>query len=374
VQAKPLTVLFVLPGPRFNLAEIFEVRALGLSRFARGTIITSAPKANSARFGEFDVQCVSSRRGRLMTFFRYVWTALGTARKEKRRGGLDLVVAYDPLKSAAVGYIVRCLFGAKLVIEVNGDYSDPANYCGIENKLYRTLKMRVSIATARFLLRRADGIKLLYPGQIIDKSLSFDSSIVRYFPNFTRTDLFLPAEHSNKLILTAGFPFYVKGMDIASAAFRKIQDKFPGWRLKVMGHHTDKREATEIIGGSPQIEVSRAAHYRDMPKEVAACSIFVLASRTEGIPRILLEAMSAGKPIIASRIGGIPNILDDGKEGYLFDVGDSEALAKHMEALMSDSELRSDLGSAARSRAVDEFSCERYFERLEEFYSEVAHA
>ena len=88
--------------------------------------------------------------------------------------------------------------------------------------------------------------------------------------------------------------------------------------------------------------------------------------------RVLLEAMSAEKPLIASRVGGIPTVFDDGVEGFLFDSGDADQLARHLEMLMGDEELRRRMGQAGRQRALAQFTLEQYLDKIAAFYADAA--
>jgi glycosyltransferase involved in cell wall biosynthesis len=90
--------------------------------------------------------------------------------------------------------------------------------------------------------------------------------------------------------------------------------------------------------------------------------VFVLASRSEGLPLSILEAMAAGLPVVASRVGGVPEAVVEGKTGFLVPAGDAAALAEALRRLVADPELRLRLGQAARERAQATFAIERFRE------------
>jgi len=79
--------------------------------------------------------------------------------------------------------------------------------------------------------------------------------------------------------------------------------------------------------------------------------IFVMPSRSEGMPVALLEAMAHGLAIVATRVGGIPEVVDHGVDALLVEPRDSAALALALRELLADPELRNRLGRAARARA-----------------------
>jgi glycosyltransferase involved in cell wall biosynthesis len=110
-------------------------------------------------------------------------------------------------------------------------------------------------------------------------------------------------------------------------------------------------------------EVERAgarvvlAGYRpDAAALIEGCDVFCLPSHAEGLPLVLLEAMSRGKPVVASAVGGTPELVQDGQTGLLVPPGDVEALREALRRLLDDRELARRLGTAGAQRVRDEFS------------------
>ena len=98
----------------------------------------------------------------------------------------------------------------------------------------------------------------------------------------------------------------------------------------------------------------------DLPKFYAACDVFVLPSVYEAMPMVLVEAMSAGKPLIGSKVGGIPEIIKEGKNGLLFEPMNFKKLAEMILILMEDEKLRSKMGKSSRKMAEDFFLLGKY--------------
>jgi len=112
----------------------------------------------------------------------------------------------------------------------------------------------------------------------------------------------------------------------------------------------------------------------DIPNLLAAADVFCMPSLWEGLPLAVLEAMFAGKPIIASGVSGIPEAITSGTHGLLTPPGDIGALADALRSVLGSAELRARLGAAARARAKAEFAIGVMADRYERLYFERAAA
>ncbi|HEX2667721.1 MAG TPA: glycosyltransferase [Gammaproteobacteria bacterium] len=121
-------------------------------------------------------------------------------------------------------------------------------------------------------------------------------------------------------------------------------------------------------------ELGLAGHFRftgmrrDVPQVLAAATVSVLTSMSEGISNTLLESMAAGVPVVATRVGGTPELITDRRHGLLVPSGDAQAVANAVRAILDDSLLAERLGRQARVRAVNEFSFEAVVRRTEDLY------
>ena len=109
----------------------------------------------------------------------------------------------------------------------------------------------------------------------------------------------------------------------------------------------------------------------DIPEVLAAADVFVLPSLSEGLPLALLEAMFAGRPIIASDVGEIAVALEHGSSGILVPAGDSTALAHAIDGVLSDPERARELGVRARHRALAEYDVAHMVRRYGSMYEGV---
>jgi glycosyltransferase involved in cell wall biosynthesis len=100
-------------------------------------------------------------------------------------------------------------------------------------------------------------------------------------------------------------------------------------------------------------------------------SLFVLPSYYEGLPMVILEALAAGLPVVATPVGGIPEVVRDEYNGYLVPVGDTQLLADRLANLVGDAGLRKIMGQRSREIAVKELNVGTYIEKLETLYSQI---
>lgn len=129
------------------------------------------------------------------------------------------------------------------------------------------------------------------------------------------------------------------------------------------------RQSAEPLLSSGRIVM--AGRRNDVFRLLGAADFFVLPSLHENQSLAILEAMMAGKAVVATRVGGTPELVIDGGTGVLCPASDSEALAEAMTLVAEDAALRERLGAEGRKRALSEFSLERFTRRMGAAYEET---
>ena len=165
-----------------------------------------------------------------------------------------------------------------------------------------------------------------------------------------------------------------KGYPDLLAACELLHKQRPDFRLVIAGGTDDEIYwrviQHAITGGHLERIVKFLGHHADTDGLYAMADAYVLPSRTEGLPLAVLEAASAGLPIIATDVGDVGNVLDGGA-GLLVEPGDPDALAEAMNGLMDSAELREDLGRAAAARMRKDFGAETMARSYIELYDHV---
>jgi len=109
----------------------------------------------------------------------------------------------------------------------------------------------------------------------------------------------------------------------------------------------------------------------DIPKLMACSDIFVLSSKWEGLPLVVIEAMAAGKPVVATAVGGVPELVENGLTGLLVPSDNANALAEALLLLAEDPELRQVMGQKGQKKAIDRFDISRTAREYEALYCKL---
>jgi glycosyltransferase involved in cell wall biosynthesis len=163
-----------------------------------------------------------------------------------------------------------------------------------------------------------------------------------------------------------------KGHATLLKAVPTVVKRFPQAHFLIAGPDPLKQgEHLRAMASNLSSHVSFLGDCCEVPELLAALDIFVLPSLSESLPNALMEAMSAGRPVIASAVGGCSELVVHGQTGMLVPPQDPEALAQQIVRLLEEPELRERLGRAARKRAESEFDIKKAVERLETIYDEL---
>jgi glycosyltransferase involved in cell wall biosynthesis len=145
-------------------------------------------------------------------------------------------------------------------------------------------------------------------------------------------------------VLLVGAPWFLKGADILIRGFRKIESEFPDTKVHLLGYFPDEQVLRGLIGDSRQIEILDARPNLEVLQIIADCSIYCLASRTDAAPRVVIEAMAAGKPVVAANVGGVAHYVREGQTGLIFESENVDDLAEKLRLLLSSPDMQAHFG------------------------------
>jgi len=234
----------------------------------------------------------------------------------------------------------------------------------------RPLVQRLMRAAARFAFQQADATRAV--------SLSTEERCRAYAPHspcvrfmtWSDVDAFRFVERPRPAsacvdVVYAGVLRPGKGVHVLLEAFARLAH--PTARLQLVGEPQNADYAAQLAA---QVEalglVERVAFVGRVPQHelaafFASARVAVLPSFSEGLPRVILEAMLTGTPVIGSRVGGIPELIRDGETGWLVPPGDAAALTAALQGVYNHPHYQT-VADAARSFAQAFFSPERYVE------------
>lgn len=165
-----------------------------------------------------------------------------------------------------------------------------------------------------------------------------------------------------------------KGVEELAAAWRRIRERVPAAHLVIAGMF-EERDAVpvatrEILARDPRVHM--LGFIEDTPTLYAAIDVLAFPSHREGFPNVPAEAASMRVPVVAATAVGSVDAVVDRVTGTLVPIGDAEALATALERYLTDQAVAREHGAAARDRVRREFSPERVWSALDEFYESAA--
>lgn len=251
---------------------------------------------------------------------------------------------------------------ARVVLDVQGDWRQATRLYGSR---WRRLLNPLSDALPPVAVRRADAVRTVSSETTaLVRALGVEPAAV--FPSFVDSATFLQRPPSplpeRPRALFVGVLEAVKGFDTLAAAWPAVAAAVPQAELALVGDGS-LRAAAATLARDHGVVWSR----RLEPAEVAAAMddswVVCLPSRSEGLPRVALEACARGRALVGGDCAGIPDVVEDGVNGLLASPDDAAALAAALVRILSDRLLASSLGSAARRTGEERVTTPQQYAR-----------
>jgi len=165
-------------------------------------------------------------------------------------------------------------------------------------------------------------------------------------------------------LLSVGRLVYQKAHEYLVAAMPVVLKEFPNVKVGICGDgvlHAKLDAQIRSLGLSDSVKL--LGKFDSVARFLASADIFVLPSRWEGLPVALLEAMSAGLPVIATKVEGVDEVIVNGEQGLLVPVENVDALVRAILQLLRDPDIRVRMGFASKQRIAELFSIDRMGEK-----------
>lgn len=300
---------------------------------------------------------------------RFDLTAILKLRKIIRRNRIHIIHTHD-FKSDFYGWLSTLFLPVVRIATAHGSTRDSLLkkiYLFLTEKfLYRVYDkvVAVSIDLANFLRKQG-----LSHHKIVTIQNGIDREIINF--SYTGEKLFLPFDSDKFIILgIIGRLYPDKGHLFFLDAFSSLQKKIDHLKSLIIGEGPFReviQQKIDELGLSK--DVILLGYQSNMHKIYSLLSLIIIPSLREGLPYTLLEAMIFKIPVVATCVGDIPTLIEDGKTGKLVPPGDSAALEKAIEAILSDPDKTNMIREQAYQRVSRFFSSEEMVYKTEKLYS-----
>jgi glycosyltransferase involved in cell wall biosynthesis len=161
----------------------------------------------------------------------------------------------------------------------------------------------------------------------------------------------------------------VKRTDDVLIAFKRLRDDGVDAVLCMVGDGPDREQLERRAHELGVVQHTLFLGYQqDVAPFYAAFDALVLPSSNEGTPVSAIEALAAGRPVVATRVGGVPDVVDDGEDGFLVEPGATDELADRLGQLAREPELRERMGRAGRERVLPRYAVQRLVDDVDRLY------
>lgn len=290
------------------------------------------------------------------------------------RRNVRVVVAQSPFEAAIASALKMLLrrVGIRIavVVESHGDFEHALF-------LYRDVPLAAAYRwamrrAAAFGLRHADAGRAVSSGTRAQLQSWAPRLSVEVFPAWVDVETFGEGDRASPVetctdVLFAGALAPVRGVEVLVDAFAQFAARRPDARLVIAGRDENRAYAAmlrdRVRTRGLEARVSWMGHLppADLARLMDRARVLVLPSRSEGLARVLLEAMLRGTPVVGSRAGGTPELVREGETGYLVPPGDAAALAGALIDAFENPHL-AEMGRAAREFARTLVSVPAYVE------------
>ena len=238
-----------------------------------------------------------------------------------------------------------------------------SDHDGLMDKLLQRL-VNVIVCNSEAVAQRFVGFPK--PVQVIYNGLP-----ITPYPNLPN-----PLPSAERYMLFVGRLTEEKQLEHAMHTFASLADKHTGLHFVIVGGAGPEDEGyvqtlkDKFMGKYWLPRVHWLGHCHDVTKWYVHAQFLILTSKHEGFGRVLVEAMAQSTPVVAYAVGGVPEVFEDGKQGYLIEPNQQQALVKACETLLDDENKRVCMGLAGQVHAK-QFSIEKHIKQIVAVYDDL---
>jgi glycosyltransferase involved in cell wall biosynthesis len=341
---------------------------------------TDGPKPIESHEGNIHMHLVP--RGRVgLRWPSFVFRAYAAARRIHREHGIDVVSASDPFGGGLVSLLLKWRTKSRIVMQIQGQV------LRLPKGKYTLLRRWLSRRTTVLVCRYSDAVRCV-SDEIREEALRAGVSSAKLItvPNRCDTELFDPDRWASErqptreeygigpeewVVSFVGRVEPAKGVDELFEALAEVKEL----RALLIGDVPEPdtiSRALEAADMGERVKLVGPVPHEQVPRYMSASDLFILPSKHEGAPRVVLEAMAMGLPVVASAVGGIPEVVDDGVNGLLLKESTGGEIASVFRDLMSGDRGGKEMGAVARRYVVEHRSFKPLVAQLISLHEKVA--
>lgn len=311
----------------------------------------------------------------------YTWKSYFFAKKLIAKNKYDLSHSFFSVPCGYISYKLKKRFKMPYIVSLRG--ADVPGYSERFTTLYAILKplIREIWSEANYVIYNSQGLKDL-------ATKTNGRQEINVIPNGINTDEFKPdlkkyddleTRLSNRLssqnfkILCVSRLTPRKGIKYLIEAFKNLSKKYKNLELIIVGEGDDKNNLINLSGEeikNEKIKFTGLVPHNKLPEIYQTADVFVLPSLNEGMSNTMLEALACGLPLIATDTGGTQELIQNGKNGFIVKMKNPDDLAKKIQQLIKNPELRNKMGFESRKLA-ENFSWQKVAEKYFELYKKI---
>ena len=361
----------MLPPPYFGHSMVYEV--LMATEFAEQNDITFL----DLHFWSYaqHKQLTITKLGKMLWYLAHYTYLIATRRPKYVVYAIsfDVLPFWKDLLFCGVGI----LLGRRVILHDMGQYAGQLYDTGGPVRRPALAWLMANVTGILVLGRSQREIYLrLVPKEkiLIGRGAVADSQ--RLFP--INTSNRKPSAMDSARVLSLAFVSVSKGIWTSMRALPAVIAKFPRVTFEFAGPFESEALRNELLAfvsennlGQHVIFSGYVENALVRTQKYRAADVFLFPSNRDAFSLVLLHALAEALPVVSTVEGAIPEIVDDGNTGFLIAKGDSAALSDRLCQLLGDTELRRRMGRAAREKYLNEFTPQRFAERLEKLLQQV---
>ena len=265
-------------------------------------------------------------------------------RKHIKHEKPDVVIAFT---EGVYCFTIAALLGTKIPV-IASERLDPSAMTWKRNLLKRLL-----LPYADWLVVQTKIIKDYFPKNIQKKTSIIFNPVKDEALAFSIDNGQLKMDNSERpRIISVARLYPQKNQEMMIRAFAKIADKYPDWKLVMYGEGP-RRQSLQLIIDNLQLtnRVQLPGRTEKVVEELRKSKIFCLSSDYEGMSNSMIEAICVGLPIVSTKVSGTDELIQDGVNGLLVDIGDEQGMTDALKKLIQNEELMKKMGAANREKA-----------------------